>query len=462
MSSRSGGLLELVARGKKDIFFTSNPQVCFFHSVYTRFSPFTKEIFLAKPRNNPEWGRFVDFDIDHRGDVLKHLYLRISLPSWIPPTLTNINKTGLITDLSGVSYGYTNSVGFLMIDKIQYFNDNLLLFEYFGTHMDWRSKQTYETGTVALFSDDIGRRPDTIAGIARSAGASLRVPIPMLGWQRLEDPGLPLSALRGGRYRIRVHLRPYTDILVASDSRIKPNPFNMPLKVQEVQDGVIDTSQKSLPPVCMKGLDISLETTYFYLPNDVNTWLKAATLRFPFRTVQQQIYTLEDNIMNAASTGVTANFPLALEYNGPVDRLLVGIRSEANTLSGQLNNLSPPGGGAFIRSMRLNIANIDRVKSWDIPVFREVSSYWKNKRISMGPNGNPEEVYTVSFGGFDYNSPSGTVSFTRAVLPTLYLVLGSTAYDTRTISRKAYAIVYAEAWNIYEIGSGRGKLMFDD
>lgn len=463
MSSRSGGLLELVARGKKDIFFTSNPQVCFFHSVYSRCSPFTKEIYLAKPRNNPEWGRYVDFDIEHRGDILHHLYLRIQLPSWLPATLTSINSTGLITDMSGVSYGYTNSIGFLLIDKIQYFNDNVLLFESYGTHMDWRLRQSYEFGKIGVLSNEIGYRPETSVGIQRSVGGKLRVPIPMLGAQRLGELGFPLVALGRERYRIRVHLRPYTDIIVASDGRLKPNPFGKQLRVQAVQGGALDTSQHSLPPVCMKNLDISLESTYLYLPNDVNAWLKAATLRFPFRHVQQQIFTIEDNIMNAAaSSGVAANFPLTLDYSGPVDRLLVGFRSEANTLSGQLTVLTPPGGGTFITSMRLNIANIDRVKSWNIDVFRNVTSYWKNTTPSFDTYGKPQEVYTVSFGGFDYNTPAGTLSFTRAVLPTLYLVLASTMYDPRTISRKVYAIVYAESWNIYEIGGGRGRLMFDD
>ena len=117
MSSRSGGLLELVARGKKDIFFTSNPQSSFFHSVYTRCAPFSKEIYIGKPRNNPEWGRYVDFDIEHRGDILHRSYLRIQLPTWLPMELRGINETGVITDMSGVSYGYTNEVGFFMLIK---------------------------------------------------------------------------------------------------------------------------------------------------------------------------------------------------------------------------------------------------------------------------------------------------------------------------------------------------------
>ena len=104
MSTRSGGLLELVARGKKDVFFNSNPTISFFHSVYVRSAPFTKEIHILKPRNTPEWGKWVDFDFEHRGDIVKHVYLRLELPSWLPPSLHEINQTGLITyDISGTT-----------------------------------------------------------------------------------------------------------------------------------------------------------------------------------------------------------------------------------------------------------------------------------------------------------------------------------------------------------------------
>ena len=33
MTTRTGGLLELVARGKKDLFFTNNPTVPYYHNV---------------------------------------------------------------------------------------------------------------------------------------------------------------------------------------------------------------------------------------------------------------------------------------------------------------------------------------------------------------------------------------------------------------------------------------------
>ena len=148
MTSRSGGLLELVARGKKDLYFTSNPKITFFHSVYSRAAPFTKEIYVSAPRNVPDWGHYVDFDIDHRGDLLKRMYLRITLPTWLPSNAVAANLSGVVTDPSGVTFGYCNNVGFQVIDCIQFFQDQLLLFETYGEYLDWRLRQSYTLATT--------------------------------------------------------------------------------------------------------------------------------------------------------------------------------------------------------------------------------------------------------------------------------------------------------------------------
>jgi len=476
MSSRSGGLMELVSRGKKDVFFTSNPSVSFFHSVYKGFAPFTKEIYTIKPRNVPEWGHSVDFDIDHRGDIAKNFFIRLKLPTWLPTSAVEANQKGIVTDYDGITYGYVNNVGFLAIRKIQYFTDNVLLHETYGEYLDWRLRSSYEFGTTYLFSKEIGSYSESALSIARSSTPSeLRVPIPLLGWQHIQDPGLPLAAMRDTRLRIRVHLRKLEELVVASDRRLRPAPWNgMPLKIQSVKGGSYDTSQVTLPYSSLRAIDISLESTRLYVPQDVVTFLKAGALQLPFLHTQFESHTIPDNVLTAANNGAV-NFPIQVEFEGPVDRLLMAIRSEASTLAGDLTNLSSPvipnadpvlfqRGDPFIRTIRLNIANIDRIKQWNPAFFRETTSYWKNRRMPLdlvNPR-LPAEIYTISFGGFDYGVPAGTTSFSRAILPTLWLSLNATPYDRRNTSRKAFALIYAESWNILELKGGRCALLFDE
>ena len=466
--NRAGGLLELVARGKKDVFFTANPTTSFFHSVYVKSAPFVKEIYVLKPRNSPEWGRWVDFDLDHRGDFLKDTFLRITLPTWLPPQALAQNQTGLITyDISGTTFGYCNNIGFQMIEKIQMFQDQVLLHETYGEYLDWRLRQSYNMSKTSIVADQVGARPETSFAVGRSASnLSLRVPIPILGWQSLHDPGLPMIALRNDRYRLRVFIRNIEDVVVSSSGQIQANPWSKNLRIQMSRNGGIDTSQNSLPKSCMKTLAMSLEATYVYVPADVQVFLKAQTLRFPFMNIQFQQYTLEDNIMTAASLNPQSqySFPLHIDCIGSINRFLLGFRTDANTMSGQRTNLlSPVDNTPFVQTLRLNIANLDRVQQFPIAVFRELTSYWKNMKMALNlVASQPQEVYTISFGGFDNGNPMGTINFTRATDPVLFLTLQAIQYDPRIISRKTYALLYAESWNSYQIANGRGKLMFDD
>lgn len=466
MTSRSGGLLELVARGKKDLYFTSNPKITFFHSVYSRAAPFTKEIYVSAPRNVPDWGHYVDFDIDHRGDLLKQIYLRITLPTWLPSDSVAANLRGVVTDQSGVTFGYCNNVGFQIIDCIQFFQDQLLICESYGEYLDWRLRQSYSLATTYLVAGEVGTRDETALGIARSATLpTLRVPIPLLGWQHLEDPGLPLCALRNQRFRLRIHLRRLAEVVVASDGRLAPAPWGgKPFLVQAERDGPV-TTVASLPESDLK-LHVALEQTVVYVPADVQTWFRAQTLRFPFTTTQFEQFTLEDNVMTAAAVNPAGTYPLPLnlDFIGSVDRLLLGFRSEASSRAGQRTALRAPNGAPFIRTVRLNIANLDRIKQATLPEVREFTAYWKSARLALdlADPSQSAEIYTLTFGDYDWRVPAGTLQFTRAVLPVLYLTLNAVPYDTRNISRRTFALLYADSWNVFEISGGKGKMMFDD
>ena len=460
MSSRSGGLIELVARGKKDLYFSQNPSISFFHSVYRTASAFTKEIYVVSPRNVPEWGRYVDFDIDHRGDVMKHMYLRVQLPTWLPPSAAAANARGLVTDASGVTFGYTNKIGFQMLEKIQFFVDQVMIHEMFGEYLDWRLQQAYGFAETQVVADQIGTHDSSALGIGRSASlGELRIPIPFLGSQWIEEPGFPMVAMRNQRFRIRFYIRRIEDLIVASDGRIAPTPWGgRGLRVQSTATGSVDTSQVTREFFDMTPFTMMLETTQVYIPPSVQLFLKSTTLTFPFLHTQFEQFTIEDNQFNAASSSfnATVQIPLAVDSIGSASRLILGIRSDACTRAGQRNVLRSVDNLPYIQSARLNIANIDRIKAWEPVVFREVTAYWKQVKSST------YEVYTLTFGGFDFPIPLGTLSFTRAVLPVLYITLAAIGLDPRTRSRLAYALLYTESWNVWEIRNGAGRLKFED
>jgi hypothetical protein len=458
MSSRRGGLLELVARGKKDLYFTSNPKVAFFHSVYARAAPFVEEVYVSQPRNNAEWGRWVEFELEHRGDLVRKMFLRITLPTWLPDSIASVNATSVITDASGVSYGYCNNIGYQVIDKIQFYQDQVIIQELYGEYLDWRIRQSNNLSSAFVLAASVGARSETPVAIGRAATpGQLRVPLPLIGSESIGDVGFPMAAMRKQRFRIRILLRNLEELITTSDGRINPNPYSMPLRIQLTKGGPIDTSQITLPRSAMnKKIDITLETAQVYVQKDIQEWLRIQKWMIPYRHAQYQEFTIEDNQWNAAATASVTNFslPFRVDFIGPASRLLVGLQREGARMAGQRTELLADA----VRNMRIMIANINRIQQFDAIVFKEFTTYWKNMRGSQ----NLADIHTLVFGGKDAPHPAGTLNMTRAVQPELWTTLAPIAIDMRTKSRKTFLIVYAETWRIWNIQNELGKSLIDE
>ncbi len=456
MSGR-GGLLELVARGKKDAFFTANPKVSFFHSVYRKYSATAEEFHLTVPRNPPEWGRWVEFELEHRGDLVRKFHLRITLPTWLPPSVAEANRTGFVSDVAGVAYGYCNNIGYQVIEKIQVYQDQLLIQEFYGEYLDWKVRQASTTAQVLVMAAAVGSRGETAMDVSRSATPGmLRVPIPILGWESVGDPGFPTIAVRNQRFRIRVLLRPLEDVVVASDGRLKPTPWSANLRLQRTSTGTPEPFTPLPYGSVAKGITMFLETMQVYVPCDVQEWLRVSRWQIPYRTVQALEFPVADNQMNAATTAV-ANFtlPFALDFTGAASRLFVALQRGAARKAGQRTALLR---GA-VRQLRMNINNIDRMQPFPPEVYREVAAYWKHVRApqDVGNPDIPQEVYTFVFGGKESPQPAGTLNFTRANIPLLWILFGPVSIDSRTQSRDLVVITYLETFEILECEDGKGK-----
>jgi hypothetical protein len=459
MSDR-GALLELVARGKKDAFFTNNPKVSFFHSVYRKYAAFTEEVHITAPRNNPEWGKWLEFELEHRGDLVRKAYLRIELPTWLPASIAAQSRTTRITDLSGVSYGYCNNIGFQVIEKIQLLQDQVILQETYGEYLDWRLRQTNKQATTFVIAGSVGTRGESVLDISRSAvPGMLRVPLSIIGWENVGDPGFPTVALRNQRFRIRILLRPLDQVVVASDGRLKPEPWGKTFRIQSATG--VETFQTLPYESLAKGIILSLETTQVYVPCDVQEWLKSRIWRIPYKTAQHMEFHVADNQMNAAATAV-ANFalPFTLDFSGPATRMLVGLQRTGDRLAGQRTFLLSDA----VRQFRLNINNLDRIQPFYPEVFRDVTAYWKNVRAAgdLADPTKPQEVYTFVFGGIDTDQPYGTLNFTRALEPIFWILFGVVPVDVRTQSRELFVVTNLETFRIWEIEGGKGICLIDE
>jgi hypothetical protein len=464
MSSRRGGLLELVARGKKDLYFNSNPKVSFFHSIYIRAAPFAEEVYVSLPRNNPEWGRWVEFDIEHRGDLVRGVYLLIDLPTWLPQSVADICNRSLITDHHGVSYGYCNNIGYQIINKIQLCYDQVIVQELYGEHLDWSLRQSATSSVSKIVGDCVGGRGNTAIDIARAACPNrLRVPIPIVGWEKHGDAGFPMVCMRKQSFKLRVLLRKLDEVIEASDGRTHPNPFSMPIAVQRSKNGPVTHGETTLPRSALeKSITMSLETTQVYVQKDVHEWLRIQKWTVPFRNVQMQMFEIEDNQWNAAATASVTNFtlPFRLDFTGPVSRLLIAMQTEGARFAGRRTELLETG----VRDIRLHIANINRVEPIGPIIMRDFASYWRENQAAASSTVSTRhtEVYTLPFGGKDREQPAGTLNFTRATQPELWVRLGSIPVDMRSRNRKTFMTVYAESWRLWEMHDSKGMIVVDE
>jgi len=453
-----GGLLDLVARGKKDTFFTQNPKISFIHSVYQKVGPSTQEIRYTQPSNRPMWGQWLEFDIEHVGDIMRNPVLLIDLPSWLPVSQALKNPNSYTYDTSGVQFGYCQDIGALLIDKVQVFAGQYLLQEFWGQWLEWRAQMDPK----AVVYGAVGGRTNTLLCKAATP-KQLRVYLPILGCQTEGDKGFPTVALSGQSFKIRIFLRKLEEVIEASDGRLKPEPWD---KSFYQKTSIEESPQefKTLKRSLIAGPIITLETTQVYLARDAQDLLKKTTIRVPFIQVQLVQSTIEDSKWNTALNNITVQIAIKLDFVGAVSRLLVGVQTVASINSGQLYNLNPPPGGPtqFLNTLRLNAGLQDRINEWPVVLLRDTANYYKNQRAPTDPNGSPLNVYTLTFGSNNDTMPLGTFNMSRSDTQVLFATLAPIGSDSRSNSRKAYILVFAEAWNLFVIKDGKGSLAFAD
>ena len=102
-----GGLLQLVAQGKQDVFLTGNPQITWFKMVYRRYTNFAMESQQIYFDGDPDFGKRVTALVPRRGDLLGPIIMEVVLP--------------YITMSDGTSGAYVNSTGYSLIEEINWY-----------------------------------------------------------------------------------------------------------------------------------------------------------------------------------------------------------------------------------------------------------------------------------------------------------------------------------------------------
>jgi len=213
----TGSLLQLVAIGSEDIYFTSNPNITFYKSIYKRFSNFSMEnigiLFDGNDRLSYNEPSKFYIDIPKNADLISNIFFQFDLPDiyaennefrWIENIGTSIINSvkfyidnRLIEELDGV---YINNYNTKKLDNLKKLTYNKLIANVENLYKPYRTVEEI----YPIYENIINEKYyNTVPSIR---GRKVIIPIPF--WFTKHDGlELPLVALESNKIRIELELK---------------------------------------------------------------------------------------------------------------------------------------------------------------------------------------------------------------------------------------------------------------
>ena len=422
--TQGGGLLQLVAQGKQDIFLTGNPQVTWFKMVYRRYTNFSIEQQVIPFDSQADFGRRITVLLPRKGDLLGALWLEIQLPA--------------ITDATtGQPLSYTNAIGHALIQEVSIEIGEQEIDKQTGEWLELWSNLTVTEDKRQGWNNMIGKTTGVSQGNAPSSSVNLYGPlslyVPLRFWF-CKNPGLylPLLALQYHPIRINITLRPLSQLFIVDNPRANPCD----------QSAVAASITKCI----MYGdfIHLDVEERRRFVANS-HEYL-----------IEQVQYTPSISIDPSATV-----VQVPMEFNHPLRELYwVVQRNQAvsahqwfNYTSISIGETSIQGFQNLINTALLRIEGYDRFDVRNADYFRLVQPYQYHTVIPID-----DYIYSYSFALKPEDmQPSGSMNASRLDTMTLQLEMNNTVLPPRG---SANVRIYGLNHNILRIVDGFGGLLF--
>jgi hypothetical protein len=425
--TQGGGLLQLVATGRQDVFLTGNPQVTWFKMVYRRYTNFSIESQIIQFDNQPDFGRRISCLLPRKGDLLGPLWLEISLPA-------------IFDSVTGEPLSYTNAIGHALIQEISLEIGEQQIDRQTGEWMEMWSNYIVTEDKRQGWNNMIGKTTGTSQGNAPSTSVNLFGPlnlyVPLRFWF-CKNPGLylPLLALQYHPIRVNITLRPLSQLFV------RDNPLS-PTACDQTPTAASITSMNMYGDF----IHLDVEERRRFVAND-HDYL-----------IEQVQYTNSIPIDANAST-----VQIPVEFNHPMREMFWVIQRDVAVNANQWFNYTNLSIGEFssaqnsfqnlINTALIRIEGFDRFDIRNADYFRLVQPYQYHTVIPID-----DFVYSYSFCFRPEDvQPSGSMNASRLDTISLQLQLNNTVSPSRG---SANCRVYALNHNILRISKGFGGLLF--
>jgi hypothetical protein len=411
-----GGLLQLIAQGKQDIFLCGNPQITWFKMVYRRYTNFAIESQPMYFDGDPDFGKRLSCLVPRRGDLLGPIILEVTLPA--------------LYHTDGTPASYCNSVGHALIDEISIEVGEQEVDKQTGEWMEIWSTLTTTSEKKDGFYDMIGK---VDAYTTPQLNGPIKLYIPLHFWFN-RNPGLylPLLALQYHPIRINITLRPLQQLFYSTEL-------------------VSNCSTTSVKPA--KIINMQMWGDYVYLDVDERRRFVSSTHEY---LIEQLQYTTKIGV-----PGANTNAPTRLEFNHPCREFIWIIQRDLMAQYHEWFNFSSLATHEvgvrkdLLSSAYIQLDGQDRFESRDAGYFRLVQPWQYHTCVP-----NDDFIYLYSFAlRPEELQPSGSMNASRIDNITLQAAL-TTDVDLSPARGNATIRVYATNHNVFRVVNGFGGVLF--
>jgi hypothetical protein len=409
-----GGLLQLVATGRQDIYLTGNPQTTFFKQVYRRHTNFSLESCRIDFDGASDFGKVVVATIPRKGDLLNTLILEVSLPM-LP------QSSEYTTDTSWV-----NGIGHAMLEYISLEVGGKEVDRQYGEWLHITSQLTVDASKRTGYNNMVGYQE---AYTQESQPGPLKLYIPLRFWF-CNNVGLslPLIALQAHPVKIYVKLRP-VNTLFYRDSL------------------VLNSNQSLFPPP--NPTSFVMWGDFIHLDTDERRRFSSSNHEYLVEQVQMQKKT-------AVPAGASLS-NITLDFNNPIKELIWVVQQDRMLATNEWFNytnrqlieqnvrLSDQINNALLR-----LDGYDRFEIRDASYFRLVQPWQRHTVI-------PDDyIYVYSFSlAPEAAQPQGALNASR--IDTIIL---SFEMNNTIIRYDSGITVYATNYNVFRIAAGLGGILY--
>ena len=237
----SSALLQLVAKGRQDVYLTGTPQFTFFKHVYRRYQPFAIESIPIEMDGTPNWGQRISCLIPRYAELLSQLFLEVDLPA-------------LPDSSNGAQHNcWGNDIGHALLSDISIEIGEKEIDKHTGQWLQIWDELTVPVGVRDGYNQMVGHFEQYPPPAAAVAGG-LKLSIPLRFWFcRSIGAALPLIALQAHPIRIIIHLAPFQKLWLSCQAPATPEepcptiPPVAPTRIQLFGDYVyLDTEERRM------------------------------------------------------------------------------------------------------------------------------------------------------------------------------------------------------------------------